>query len=130
MYAILLENGRSEKGEINLLGTRIAILRRACGMSQTQLAKELGVSCSAVGMYEQERREPSLRMLVRMTEIFRVSMDFLVTGCPATPEEKLAMEALIQARADAAELKLEERRDRPLTRQELAELFAAMLLEP
>ena len=37
-------------------GARIAALRRQADMSQAQLARLLGVSPSAVGMYEQGRR--------------------------------------------------------------------------
>ena len=40
------------------MGARIAALRRDAGWSQAELGKRLGVSASAVGMYEQGRREP------------------------------------------------------------------------
>lgn len=43
-----------------MLGLRITILRVEKGWSQ---AKRMGFSASAVGMYEQERREPSLCLL-------------------------------------------------------------------
>ena len=42
-----------------MLGARIAALRRQAGMNQGELAKKLGISPSAVGMYEQGRREPN-----------------------------------------------------------------------
>ena len=42
-----------------MIGQRIAALRKDALMSQAELARELGVSPSAVGMYEQGRREPS-----------------------------------------------------------------------
>ena len=42
-----------------MLGARIAALRRDAGWSQAELGKRLQVSASAVGMYEQGRREPS-----------------------------------------------------------------------
>ncbi len=113
-----------------MLGTRIAALRRAAGMSQHQLAQILKISNSAVGMYEQGRREPSLETLAVIAGTFGVSIDFLVTGRPATEEEQDAMEALIQDRAAAMDLRLEDRNERPFSRQELAVLFAAMLLEP
>ena len=44
-----------------MLGTRIAALRREAGLSQAELAQRLQVSPSALGMYEQERREPSMQ---------------------------------------------------------------------
>ncbi len=63
-----------------MLGTRIALLRRRVGLSQKDLAKQLSVSPSAVGMYEQDRRIPSPDLLVELARIFGVSTDFLLTG--------------------------------------------------
>ena len=63
-----------------MLGERIALLRRKHKMSQKELSKAIGVSASAVGMYEQGRREPPAEILVRLAEMFSVSTDFLLTG--------------------------------------------------
>ena len=41
----------------DMLGARIAALRRQAGMNQGELAKKLGISPSTVGMYEQGRRD-------------------------------------------------------------------------
>ena len=62
------------------MGERIANLRHAAGLSQAELGKLLGVSASAVGMYEQGRREPPLSILVSLCRHFRVSADYLLTG--------------------------------------------------
>ena len=69
-----------------MLGARIAALRRDAGWSQAELGKRLKVSASAVGMYEQGRREPSLALIVELAKILSVSTDFLLTGRPAAPE--------------------------------------------
>ena len=58
-----------------MLGHRIAALRRHLGLSQAELARRMGVSPSAVGMYEQGRREPSLEGIVRLCGIFGVTSD-------------------------------------------------------
>lgn len=63
-----------------MLADRISCLRRKNDMSQSQLASELNISASTVGMYEQGRRTPSLDMLVTMAKLFRVSLDYLITG--------------------------------------------------
>ena len=63
-----------------MLSKRIESLRRKKGLSQLELAKLLHVSPSAVGMYEQGRREPSINILVAMSEEFGVTIDYLVTG--------------------------------------------------
>ena len=110
-------------------GARIAALRRQAGMSQAQLAARLGVSPSAVGMYEQGRREPSGDVLVELGKIFGVSVDYLLTGNPS-PREEEQLQNLLRDRIASADRILQERKDRPFTRQELAVLFAAMLIEP
>jgi transcriptional regulator with XRE-family HTH domain len=61
-----------------MLGQRIAALRRHLGLSQSALAEKIGVSPSAVGMYEQDRREPSLSAMVTMSEVLGVSVDYLL----------------------------------------------------
>ena len=111
-----------------MLGPRIAALRREAGLSQAQLAKQLQVSPSAMGMYEQGRREPSMETLVAMARVFHVSTDYLLTGRPAEAEET-ALKQMLQRRIDAAERRLEGRADRPFSQQELTALFAAILLE-
>lgn len=110
-----------------MLGARIAALRRGMGWSQGQLAEFLQISPSAVGMYEQGRREPSGEILVAMSRLFHVTVDYLLTGSPLPDEEKrvsLAMDSLLQ-NADA---RLENRSKRPLSREELAVIFAALLM--
>ena len=62
-------------------GKLIAALRKEKGWSQTELARRLHISPSAVGMYEQGRREPSLQGIVEIGEVFGVSTDYLLTGC-------------------------------------------------
>ena len=107
-----------------MLGARIALLRRAKGWSQGDLAKKLEVSPSAVGMYEQGRREPSTAVLLRLSELFGVTLDYLLKGIP---EEAGA--PAIQAILDQMQDQLAGRKNRPLSREELAVLFAAMLME-
>lgn len=68
-----------------MLSTRIMLLRRAMGLSQLQLAQKLSISPSALGMYEQSRRTPSLDTLISMSHIFNVSLDYLITGSEFIP---------------------------------------------
>lgn len=67
-----------------MLSCRITQLRKSVQMSQLQLAKELHLSTSAVGMYEQGRRTPSIEILVQLAKLFNVSLDYLITGCDHT----------------------------------------------
>ena len=63
-----------------MLSTQIKTLRQRKGWSQAELASRLHVSPSAVGMYEQGRREPSIETLVALSREFDVTIDYLVTG--------------------------------------------------
>lgn len=111
-----------------MLGIRIAALRREAGLSQAQLAEKLQISPSAMGMYEQGRREPSLQLLGQMARVLGVSTDYLITGSPR-PEDTAAVEQLLTRRVLSADRRLAERPDRPFSREELAVLFAALLLD-
>lgn len=115
---------------MHLLGPRIAALRREAGWSQSELAQKLQVSPSAIGMYEQGRREPSAATLVAMSQIFGVSTDYLLTGKPLNPPDQQALSRTLLSSLDAAQIQLKGRKGEPLSKQELAALFAAMLLEP
>lgn len=112
------------------MGPRIAALRRDAGMSQAELASRLKISPSAVGMYEQGRREPSVEMLLELSGVFGVSVDYLVRGEPECPAELQRLQDLLCSRISGADRRMEGRRERPFSRQELAVLFAAMLMEP
>ena len=62
----------------HMLGNRITELRKACDMSQKELGEKLGVSASAIGMYEQGRREPNNAMMIAMEKLFGVTVDYLL----------------------------------------------------
>jgi len=107
-----------------MLGARIAALRRSRDMSQEQLAKALGISPSAVGMYEQGRREPSAATLVALAKLFEVSTDYLLTGKPNQTEEVVILQLLQK------QLSQNSRRSGEFLPQELAVLLAAALTNP
>ena len=53
-------------------------LREEKGLTQSELGKELGISPSTVGMYEQGRRVPDVPILKKMSAFFNVSIDYLL----------------------------------------------------
>ena len=69
-----------ERELIILLSTQIKVLRRRKGWSQAELARRLHISPSAVGMYEQGRREPSIETLIALSREFNVTIAYLVAG--------------------------------------------------
>lgn len=63
-----------------MIARRITTLRKQHVLSQAQLARKLNISPSALGNYEQGRRNPDLDTLILMSKIFDVSLDYLITG--------------------------------------------------
>ena len=112
-----------------MLGARIAALRRDAGWSQAELGKRLQVSASAVGMYEQGRREPSADTIVALSEIFEVTTDYLLKGRPVDMADQQAVARLMRQSLESAQTALATRTARPFSRNELAALFAAMLTD-
>lgn len=55
-------------------------LRDDKGISQYQLAHDLNIAQSTVGMWESGKRDPSIELLLRLTEYFDVPMGVLL-GC-------------------------------------------------
>ena len=63
-----------------VLAEQIKYLRIKMGLTQRQLAEKLKIGPSAIGMYEQGRRAPSIDMIIQIANIFEVSVDYLLTG--------------------------------------------------
>ena len=112
-----------------MLGARIAALRRNAGWSQAALAKHVQVSASAIGMYEQGRREPAADTLVALADTFHVSVDYLLTGRMAEPRDTAAVNAALAKAMETAQAALDRRTGEALSQKELAALIAVMLLE-
>ena len=55
-------------------------IRKQKGYSQLKVAMDLNISREALSYYENGLRCPNLDMLVRMSEYFHVSIDYLITG--------------------------------------------------
>ena len=60
------------------IGSRITLLRKEKGWSQTDLAKELGASREIVGKYERNENLPSIEMALKMSNAFGVTVDYLL----------------------------------------------------
>ena len=59
-------------------GNRIKLLREEKGLKQDELSKILGVSPSAIGMYERDEREPNDDITLKLAEFFNVTTDYLL----------------------------------------------------
>ena len=61
--------------------------RSVKGYSQQKVADTLGISRQAYGNYENGKRQPNNEMLVKLSELYGVSVDQLLRG-PFSPEPK------------------------------------------
>ena len=62
------------------VGKRIAKLRKERKLSQKELATLLFVADKTISSWEIDRTEPSLEMLVKLSDVFGCSMSFLIHG--------------------------------------------------
>ena len=62
------------------IGSFIAVLRKANGLTQRELADKLGVSDKAVSRWERDETAPDLYLIPAIAEIFGVTADELLRG--------------------------------------------------
>ncbi|MBQ3482850.1 MAG: helix-turn-helix transcriptional regulator [Clostridia bacterium] len=60
------------------IADRIKYLRDKADLTQTDLARALGISRSAVNSWEMSLSTPSLSNIVEMTKIFHINADYLL----------------------------------------------------
>lgn len=66
---------------MDTFGERLKHLRKTADMTQSELAEHLGVVPSAVGKYERyPQAYPSVEVLIKMADYFKVSIDYLLRG--------------------------------------------------
>lgn len=74
------------------IATKIKELRKKAGMTQSELAAKLGISPSAVGMYEQGRREPDSETMLKLCSVFDTTSDFLLGKSDNPKRHAISME--------------------------------------
>ena len=57
---------------------RIKLLRNEFNMTQQDLATKLNLVKGSIAMYENETRKPSMEVLIKLSEIFNCSIDYLL----------------------------------------------------
>ncbi len=65
---------------MNTLGARIAMKRKAKGMTQEELANKLGVSAQAVSKWENDVSCPDISLLPELVQLLDCTTDELLTG--------------------------------------------------
>lgn len=62
------------------IADRLQDLRKKAGYSQEQVAEMLGLSRQAVSKWESGQGKPEIDNIVKLTEIYHVSADYLLLG--------------------------------------------------
>jgi len=60
------------------IGSKVSLLRKAKGWSQSDLAEQINASREIVGKYERNENSPSLEMALKMAKALGVTVDFLL----------------------------------------------------
>ena len=68
---------------------RLKKLRKANGLTQHQLANELGMIKQTYSNYENEKREPNIATLIELANYFDVSVDYLIGKEPMKIEQQI-----------------------------------------
>lgn len=66
--------------EKKTIGSFIAVLRKASGMTQQEMADKLNISNKAVSRWERNECSPDLSLIPAIAEMFGVSCDELLKG--------------------------------------------------
>ena len=66
----------SSTGLYPMLGLRM--IRKQRGYSQLKVAMDLSISREALSYYENGQRSPDVQMLLRLSDYFHVSIDYLI----------------------------------------------------
>lgn len=84
---------------------RLIELRRKKGMSQEELAGELGLSRQAISKWERAESAPDIGNLVALSELYGVSLDDIVRGvAPESDDGESSTEAAEVADAETVEV--------------------------
>lgn len=70
------------------IADRIQRLRKMKGLSQEQLADQMGVSRQAVSKWESEQSIPDLDKIISMSEYFEVSTDYILKGVETPAQQR------------------------------------------
>lgn len=60
------------------LAENIRKLRIQKHLTQTELGKRLGITCSTIAAYETQNRVPSISVLIKLSAEFNVSIEYLL----------------------------------------------------
>ena len=66
--------------------TGLVEIRKKKGYSQLKVAMDLNISREALSYYENGKRNPDISTLIKLSNYFNVSIDYLITGKEFSPK--------------------------------------------
>lgn len=73
---------------------RIKQLREENNWTQLDLSKKMDCAMSSIAMYENEARKPSMEVLIKLSEIFNCSIDYILGKSDIRNPEKANLDNL------------------------------------
>lgn len=88
---------------INNLGDKLKSARIQNNLSRKAIAERTGVSVSMIGLYESNVRQPSLGILVKLSAVYKVSVDYLL-GTDSNTRNVLYLDGLTDKQINALKM--------------------------
>ncbi len=73
------------------IADRIQHLRKVKGISQEELANQIGVSRQSVSKWESEQTLPDIEKIILLSDFFEVTTDYLLKGIEPAPHESISV---------------------------------------
>lgn len=89
--------------DLHAVASRFSEVRNECGLSQSEFARQLGISPRAVQSYEYAEREMAISVVDRLYEVFGVNPLWLLRGGEAAPQKPLPPEEVARLCAELYE---------------------------
>lgn len=80
-------------------------IRKKCGLTQKELAERIGSSESAISMYESGKRQPDYETLLKISDYFGVSVDYLL-GKETPRQNDPELDALLEQLKNRPEMRM------------------------
>ena len=73
-----LQKPISSKERTELVGERMALCRKKAGLSQTDVCSIIGIAPQTYSGYENGKHEPSIETIIRLSDLYGVTLEFLL----------------------------------------------------
>lgn len=67
-------------GDLRTIAARLALLRRALGLSQAELCRQIGVATNRWNQYETGERRITLQVAAKLKDFYGASLDWIYVG--------------------------------------------------